>query len=361
MPNGNGIEWLLQVNAENSAKFLADQKDRQNWRKEHRTQFKWLKCMDGRLLASDWTETPMGIIAPMRNLGGIFDIGWPHFHSVVHEWKGYADDHENDSVLFCSYHYSRGSKQRGCKGHGYNDERALRYSAKMKKDWDEYSSAEVRSGKTDTRLFPILVGMETDREALILHGEDGEAWDLSEIDDTSDDGLWNLAIGRYPSIYASARNVIGDLVELFRGNTSHIARIKELCRPPQEMDHRESILAVGRGFDWLHLPNKALIVGPWQDNLAEPIATAARLIQNNLESGILGDSKIVLLTSGVWRDPGGEQVLAKDKSLYLMKTIAMPVIRESFSKLLPRLELLVITTDLNTRKVEVIERQTAKF
>ena len=28
--------------------------------------------------------------------------------------------------------------------------------------------------------------------------------------------------------------------------------------------HQEQVLAVGRGFDWLHIPNKALIVGPYR-------------------------------------------------------------------------------------------------
>jgi hypothetical protein len=66
---------------------------------------------------------------------------------------------------------------------------------------------------------------------------------------------------------------------------------------------QEQVLAVGRGFDWLHLPNKALIVGPYRFvdfkhcckafrmtrfisyNLGDPIATAGSLLLSNLKDG----------------------------------------------------------------------------
>ena len=68
---------------------------------------------------------------------------------------------------------------------------------------------------------------------------------------------------------------------------------------------QEQILAVGRGFDWLHIPNKALIVGPYRFasrfrhtgflssfrltapsyNLGDPIATAGSLLLSNLRDG----------------------------------------------------------------------------
>ncbi|NWF73057.1 MAG: hypothetical protein HXY51_08495, partial [Nitrospirae bacterium] len=44
-----------------------------------------LKCMDGRLNLSVATNTPPGIIEPIRNLGGRFDLGWPHFGEVITE------------------------------------------------------------------------------------------------------------------------------------------------------------------------------------------------------------------------------------------------------------------------------------
>ena len=33
--------------------------------------------------------------------------------------------------------------------------------------------------------------------------------------------------------------------------------------PCVQLEHNEVVIAVGRGFDWLHLPNKALIIGPF--------------------------------------------------------------------------------------------------
>jgi hypothetical protein len=32
---------------------------------------------------------------------------------------------------------------------------------------------------------------------------------------------------------------------------------------------QEQVLAVGRGFDWLHIPNKALIVGPYRSAMLQ--------------------------------------------------------------------------------------------
>ena len=53
---------------------------------------------------------------PFRNLGGRFDLGWPHLGEVVTQ---YVMDrvHEGRQVLFLvSYHYSKGDHQRGCAG-----------------------------------------------------------------------------------------------------------------------------------------------------------------------------------------------------------------------------------------------------
>ena len=113
---------------------------------------------------------------------------------------------------------------------------------------------------------------------------------------------------------------------------------------------------MGRGFDWLHEPNQAIIVGPWQDNLANPIRTAVGIVKHNKDEGLIEGGKIVILTSWIYREADGEEPrLAELKAQYL-KEIAMSVIKKDFEELLPDLEVLVTTVDLNTRKINVIER-----
>jgi len=353
MNKKNGIEYLLEVNAKNSAEFIKQEEARVIYRRMYGTEFAALKCMDGRLLFPDLTQTPLGIIQPYRNLGGVFHLGWPFFQQAVEGWKKYADSKDRDSVVFVTYHFSRGDKHRGCKGHGYDTEKAQDSALQLKKEFDfVYGSSAMQSRN---KLFALQVGVETDWESLILHGENKEALDLAEVTDSSEGSVSELLISLYPSIWAVAPNVIRDFVPLIKGNILHTQEIQKSNRPVQEADHREWIVAVGRGFDWLHEPNKALIVGPWQDNLSDPIRTAVSLVKHNKEEGLLAGNKIVLLTSGIYRETEGEEPrLAELKSRYL-KDVAMNVIEKDFKELLPDLEVLVTTVDLNTRKINVIQ------
>ncbi len=353
MSHKTGIDFLLEINEKNSKEFVQQQEARIIYRRMYGTEFVALKCMDGRLLFPDLTQTPLGIIQPYRNLGGVFHLGWPFFQQAIEGWKKYADSKDRDSVVFVTYHFSRGDKHRGCKGHGYDTDKARNSSLNLKKEFDYvYGPAAAQSRN---KLFALQVGVETDWESLILHGENDQAVDLADVKENSDDGISKLLISLYPNINAVAPNVIRDFIPLIKGNILHTQEIQAKNRPVQDADHREWIVAIGRGFDWLHEPNKALIVGPWQDNLSDPIKTAVSLVKHNKEEGLLDGNKIVLLTSGIYRETEGEEPrLAELKSRYL-KDVAMSVIQKDFKELLPDLEVLMTTVDLNTRKINVIE------
>ena len=51
------------------------------------------------------------------------------------------------------------------------------------------------------------------------------------------------------------------------------------------MNHSEQVIAVGRGFDWLHVINKALIVGPFSVDWSSEVVTAAKIVLSNLKEG----------------------------------------------------------------------------
>jgi len=71
------------------------------------------KCMDGRVNLPVVTNTPTGILMPFRNLGGMFDLGWPHLGEVVaHHVQRMV--RTGRSVLFLvTYHWSKGDPTRG--------------------------------------------------------------------------------------------------------------------------------------------------------------------------------------------------------------------------------------------------------
>ena len=137
---------------------------------------------------------------------------------------------------------------------------------------------------------------------------------------------------------------------LLVGNIQRIKEIREQKRPIIDISHRESILAVGRGFDWLHLYNKALIVGPYSYNLKDPIGKAAGILLDNLKEGrIEKDDGVVLLTSAVYSEASSiEQYLAKEKALSLAK-FSLDTIKEQVPELMPYVSVMTGTVDTNTK------------
>lgn len=185
--------------------------------------------------------------------------------------------------------YARGDKHRGCRGFNYDTtEAACNAAIKLKAQFDEiYGKGAVT---------PIVCGIETDLEALILHGEDASrSVDLATIKETSQIELDELLRSFYPSMPPP---VLRDLMPLVRGNIRHVAEIRASNRAIEEAEHKEWVLGIGRGFDWLHAINTAFIVGPFDPNLSATIETAATLLQGNIDDGRVDPNKgIVLLTS----------------------------------------------------------------
>src|SRR5512134_456304 len=87
LPIQQRIDWLMEhakryAEAYKSPEsFLA----RERYSAKHDTAIIALKCMDGRLNMSLATNTPAGIIQPLRNIGGRFDLGWPYFGELLTE------------------------------------------------------------------------------------------------------------------------------------------------------------------------------------------------------------------------------------------------------------------------------------
>lgn len=112
----------------------------------------------------------------------------------------------------------------------------------------------------------------------------------------------------------------------------------------------EQILGVGRGFDWLHLHNKALLIGPFSYDLKDPIAKAAGILLDNITAKRIPKKEgVVLMASAAYREQTGvEKQLAEEKAKSL-SCFAYHTIKNSVPGLMKHLTVLVGTVDMNTR------------
>ena len=350
MPNGNVKElenYLRKTMRAHSALFSSpDQRlERVRYRAEHPTEITALKCMDGRVHLPAVTGTPLGILSPIRNIGGIFDLGWPFFQSVLDGWINYAVSRARRCLIFCTYHFSRGDTQRGCAGHHHDTATAIA-SAKRLRD-----QIERVYGKEHLVVHPIVLGFETDLDALIIHGENAEVVDLASFSDNSLSSL-ETTLGRlFPKMQQQVKS---DFLPLLVGNAKHIEEVRKRKREPLALQHLERVLAVGRGFDWLHEPNLALIVGPYAPNIDSPISQAAGIIADNMKTKRVPDDGFVLFSCAPFREHGIEEGLAQDKAKFLGQH-AMDVIKKHHPDLVSLLHPMIGVVDMNTRLVTLIE------
>jgi hypothetical protein len=200
---------------------------------------------------------------------------------------------------------------------------------------------------------PIVVGIETDEDAFIVHGEDGKsAIELSNLKDPDEALLRQMLRTLFPTM---KEQVLSDLLPILTGNISHIAEVRSQKRTPVEASHMEQILGVGGGFEWLHLINKALLIGPYSHNLETPIAKAASILLSNIDSGRIpkGDG-VVVMSSAAYRDVTGiDPLLACEKAKSFIE-LARMVIERDVPKLVPHIEYLAGTLDVNTRQYHIL-------
>lgn len=345
---------LLDRNEEQSALFSSADAcgARAAYRAEHPTEIAALKCMDGRLNLPFITGTEPGIVQPFRNIGGIFDLGWPHFGQVFQKWVDYSLSRGRKCIVFVTYHYSKGDPHRGCAGHKYDTDAARRNAFELR------DQTERVFGVGHSVVYPIVVGIETDEDTLVFHGShnDGTVLDLSTCLDASAALLEGKFRALYPDMNA---RMLADLMPHVLGNIAHIRSLRaQSNRKVVDMDHREQVICVGRGFDWLHWPNKALIVGPYSPNLAGPISIAGKVVLANIKNNRIDPKDgVVLMSSAVHRNESAfERNRAVEKARSLAQ-IAYDALASTpdLAELMPHIHVLVGTVDETTRKLTPVE------
>jgi len=158
---------------------------------------------------------------------------------------------------------------------------------------------EVFTGGPRAAVYPIVIGIETDREGLHVHGTADPSKEL-RLWDNLDSNEAMLRVQVNSLLPGLDSQMVDDIVPLLRGNIEHIKYVLTLQRPIVELDHRENVIAVGVGFDWLHVPNKALIIGPFEELWTKTVVTAASVIADNIKAGVVDEKRGIVLFASAY-------------------------------------------------------------
>jgi hypothetical protein len=339
------IEWLFELAHRHSAEFSNPEAylARQRYHAAHPTNIMALKCMDGRINIPVATHTPPGIIQPFRNLGGMFNLGWPHLNEVLAHHAGGIVGQGRGMLVLITYHFSKGDPQRGCAGFNFDTEAAIDHTHEIKEQ------VETMFGRGHGTVYPIVCGFETDEDSLILHSVDGGQLNMAEITPEQAGGLRPRLAALYPDMSGQMRE---DLLPLLEGNLERIAHVRRLQRT-LDIEHREWMMCVGRGFDFLHMPNLALIIGPYSPDLADPVRKAAGIIQGNMQHGRIPNDGFLLLASSPFDEVGMDRARAELKARF-MSQFAAGVIRADFPVLAEKMHVRTAVLDWSSRALELV-------
>jgi len=343
-PIATRIDWVFDLAQRYSAEFCSPEAflARERYLALHPTAIAVMKCMDGRINIPVATRTPPGIIQPFRNLGGMFDMGWPHLGEVLAQYVQRMIRTGRRVLILITYHFSRGDAHRGCSGFGCDTEAAIAHTRQIRRQ------VEAIFGAAHDSVYPLICGFETDEDALLLHNDDGRVLDLS-VTLQADELAAELAM-RFPDM---PREMICDLLPLLAGNLAHISGLRQERRA-LTVEHREWMICLGRGFDFLHTPNLALIIGPYSPDLSDPIRKAAAIIENNMLDGRVPDDGFLLLASVPYDEIGVDRARAEMKSHFLSR-FAADVIEREFPVLARKMIRRTAILDWNSRRIEALQ------
>jgi len=342
-PIAERINWVFDLAQRYSTEYCSPEAflARERYLALHPTAIAVMKCMDGRINIPVATNTPPGIIQPFRNLGGMFDMGWPHLGEVLALYVQRMVKNGRRVLLLITYHFSRGDVHRGCSGFGCDTEAAIAHTHQIR------CQMEAIFGAAHDSVYPLICGFETDEDALLLHSSDGQILDLSA--DMAEEGLAAELAHRFHDMPQEMRN---DLLPLLAGNLSHIKVLRQERRS-LVVEHREWMICLGRGFDFLHTPNLALIIGPYSPDLADPIRKAASIIARNMAEGRIPDDGFLLLASVPYDEIGVDRARAVMKSQFLAR-FAADVIEREFPDLAGKMIRRTSVLDWNSRRIEAL-------
>ena len=346
LPIAERIESLFEVARGYSLAFAGpeDHLARTRYLAEHPTAILVFKCMDGRINIPLATHTPKGVIQPFRNLGGMFNLGWPHLGEVVAHTIHEVVERGRRVLALITYHHSKGERHRGCAGFDYDTAAAYAHTQEIRRQMEHVFGREHHT------VYPLVCGFETDEDSLVLHATDGRTLDMASLTAAERLTLRPRLAELFPDMHAQLRE---DLLPLLLGNLDHIAAVRGTSRA-LDIEHREWMLCVGRGFDFLHLPNLALIIGPYSPDLADPIRKAAGIIRANMTAGRIPADGFLLLASSPYHEIGVDRARAELKARFLTD-FTVAVIRAAEPELAERMHVRTAVLDWRSRALVRID------
>lgn len=349
-PIAERIDWLFELAHRHGEAYRSAEATlaRKRYLSRHTTAMVALKCMDGRINIPVATRTPTGIVMPFRNLGGMFNLGWPHLGEVLQHHVLSMIEEGRRVVILITYHYSKGDPKRGCAGFGFDKQASVAHA------WEIRQQVSKIFGHLHESVYPLVCGFETDEDAITLHCRpEGPTFNLADCVGRSEVDVAASLANLLPDMPDVMR---ADLLPLLMGNLGHIAQIRaqnEQQARLLDIEHREWMICLGRGFDWLHTPNMALIIGPYSPNLAHPICTAADIIAGNMKSGRIPDDGFVLLASVPYDAIGPDRARAQLKARFLAD-FAAEVIGEHSPGLAKTMHVKTAVLDWSARRLEML-------
>jgi hypothetical protein len=337
------IDWLFAHARRHAEEFSSPELAlaRKRYLAEHPTAIAALKCMDGRINLSVATQTPMGVVQPFRNLGGMFDLGWPHLGEVLTAYVNEMVSHGRRVLLLVTYHFSKGDPKRGCAGFAFDTEAAKAHTRQIQ------TQVSHVFGLSHSTVYPLICGFETDEEALVIHGTDGQTLDMATLSESGFSLLDARLAALLPDMPSRMR---ADLLPLVEGNLRRVFELRKTVRDV-DIEHREWMICIGRGFDFLHMPNLALIIGPYSPDLADPIRKAAGIITANMKHERIPEDGFLLLASSPYHEPGVDRARAELKAQF-MSRFAADVIDNEFPDLAERMHRRVTVMNWHSRALE---------
>lgn len=323
---------LIDLNGKQSRKFVEYENEslREFYREKFSIEILVHKCSDGRLSFAQLVSFVLGVLNLISQVGSFFDLGDSYLSAQVQEWIKNAMASKKKCLVISTYHFSKGDKQRGCAGHNNDTQQALMWAKKLVNQYRIMFGDLIEKSV----LYPIVVGMETDSDGLIFHGDFGKIFSVTEN--------INLGIGeielRLAELYPRMPNDIrGDLTKLVLGNFEHVKSYHKKSKNPLDLVHRESSILVGEGcYGWMrHNPNIALVIGPYNNSLftfQRAIVTAGGIVLKNIEEGrVSKENGVTVMCTGLIKK--GTNYAAEVLKAILLHEICERVLMEKVPRL----------------------------
>lgn len=315
----------------------------------------WVVCMDSRVDIPKVTQVPVGVGKHFRNLGARFNLEWEKFDEAVFRcYMHHLKEEGKGSLAMLNYHWSKGSKLRGCKGFNFDKDAAIAAMFGLQEQFKRVYGDNTES------MIPLVVGLETDEDSLVFHGDKGEILDLGALslhDFCSEEELKRWLQSEFRKIYPKKPSgAIGDLCFMGQKNLEHTAEVRGTQRPITDLDHKERVVVIGRGADSIYEANLALIVGMYSDEPEEAIREAIGVVQSNMQKGRINkDDGFVLLSTAAFGNENGLTFdRARERALGYRK-LGMKIMQEHYSGMLEYMHPLTTVTNLDDRMFKIIE------